>query len=474
MRQTKFERRELLTTGAAALVSLTADRLPIRFTAAEPQRKRFVHRAYLGWITDLATRADTQAHWPSMRLDEELLRDYQQSFALMRRLGFNALSVWGLYVSRFWPVDIKSAVSPARGAMVEKLIAAAHRAGLRVYSGLGVYSWGFEEIIRAHPQVSRGNPRAMCASEPEAWRWMQRVIDFVFARFPIDGVSLQSADQGRCSCAQCRVCSNAEYHALLNVRTSEYIRSRWPQKTIAINSWGMDFDNPATLPALVQMSRSVDYLIDTHDTSRRRDPQYRRKIIGALACDFGTLGGPQVEPPQHWPRDRWFLPTARRVGEHLTQLAEEGGRACEYYFHLLANPGDELSFWLAGKTLNDPATAWQKHLQDAIEELYGVTKVAARDALMEIFLEAEESWFRHLPGESCGTISMEPLVSNKPGKPVYLTEKLTLEQRAAYAKDLAAIEREAESLRAAIPRKDKMQMVIRCLKNARQDATAAR
>lgn len=471
MIQAKLTRRAVLTAGTAALVSLTAAPLPLsRVAAAEPGRKSFRHRVYLGWITDLATRADTRADWPSMRLDEDLLRNYRESFALMRRLGFNAMSVWGLYVSRCWPVEISSAISPARGALVEKLIDAAHREGIRVCSGLGVYSWGFDEIIRARPQLSRGNPRAMCASEPAAWRWMQRVIDFVFTRFPIDGVSLQSADQGRCLCAQCRAYSNAEYHALLNVRTSEYIRSRWPNKTVAVNSWGMDFDNPATLPALVQMSRHVDYLIDTHNTSSRRDPQYRRKIITSLACDFGTLGGPQVEPPQHWPRDRWFLPTLRRVGEHLTQLADEGGRACEYFFHILANPGDELSFWLAGKTLSDPVTTWDKHLQTSVEELYDVTTATARDALTELFLKAEEAYFRHQPAELCGTISLEPLVNDRPGKPIYLMEKLTAAQRAAYAKDLAAIERQASALLAAIPRRDKMQMVLRCLKNAQKDA----
>jgi hypothetical protein len=470
-------RRTWIKTGAQGLTSLAINPLasfPIPgFNRSEESAKgptaSFKHRGYLGWITDLATQADPDAAWPSMRLDPQLLEDYRQTFDVMRGLGMNEIVVWGFYVSRSWPVDIKTAVTPERGAMVEQLIADAHRHNLRVYSGLGVYSWGFDEIIRAHPKLSRGNPQAMCGSEPEAWAWMQKVIDFVFERFDIDGVSMQSADQGRCRCKQCSVYSDAEYHALLNVRASEYIRNRWPKKTIGVNSWGMRFEQSETLPSLVKMSRTIDYLIDVHDTSRRQDPGYRKRLIDSLACDFGTLGGPQVEPPQHWMRDRWFLPTLRRDGEHIRQLSVDGGRACEYFFHILANPGDEISFWVAGKTLSDPAIPWEKHLQDSIEPLYGVSATQTRDALAEFFLDAEKAYFKYLPPRVCGTISMEPLVSDRPGPPIYLSERLTSEQRAAYARELTVLKPRAERLVADVPRKDKMTKIIRSIESVLKD-----
>jgi len=445
-------------------------------TDAKPKSvaAKFNHRGYLGWLTDLASDPDRSAAWPSMRLDAQLLKDYQESFATMQRLGFNEISVWGLYVSRAWPVDISSSVTRERGALVEKLIDAAHRHGVRVYSGLGVYSWGFDDIIRAHPKLSRGNANAMCASEGESWRWMQQVVDFVFHRFEIDGVSLQSADQGRCRCDQCKAFSDAEYHALLNVRVSEYIRSRWPRKTIGVNSWGMKFEEPETLPSLKTISEKVDYLIDVHDTSRKLDLGYRKKIIDSLSCDFGTLGGPQVEPPQHWERDRWFLPTLKNVAVHLQELAAEGGRACEYFFHILANPADELSFWLAGKVLSDPTQSWEKHLEDSVEEIYQTRKKATRDALAQIFLDAEEAYFRHLPRMS-GTISMEPLVSDKPGPPIYLTKRLSAEQRAVYASELTGIKARAEKLLTEMPQsvKAKLELVIRCMSNVLKDAGSA-
>jgi hypothetical protein len=38
------------------------------------------------------------------------------------------------------------------------------------------------------------------------------------------------------------------------------------------------------------------------------------------------------------------------------ELYAEGGRACEYFFHVLKNPGDEVSFHMAGKVLDEPMT----------------------------------------------------------------------------------------------------------------------
>jgi hypothetical protein len=467
-----IDRRTLLETGALAAGSLVSGALTTVCQSAKAQNTgpppRFAHRGYLGWITDLATDAGAHAAWPSMRLDEKLLNDYRETFELMKELGFNEISVWGLYVSRAWPVDIGSAVSPSRGLLVEKLIASAQGHGIRVYSGLGIYSWGFEEIIRAYPKLTRGNPQAMCASEPESWEWMRKVVDFVFERFEIDGVSMQSADQGRCRCDQCRAFTDAEYHALLNIRVADYIRSRWPKKTVAVNSWGMKFEQPVALPSLVKVSQKVDYLIDVHDTSRNLDPSYRRKVIQSLDCAFGTLGGPQVEPPQHWQRDRWFLPTLQRVGTHLHDLAADGGRACEFFFHILANPGDELSFWLAGKTLSDPATAWQKHLEHSVESLYSVSKVSTRDALIRLFLDAEEAYFKHRPEGFCGTISLEPLVSEGPGPPIYL-KSLEPAQRAEYAQELRRLKGEAQKLSNEIREKRRINNVTRCLENTLAD-----
>jgi hypothetical protein len=456
-------RREALKAGALAL--------PL--SAGASGTTGFRHRAYLGWITDLASRPDTHAPWPSMRLDAPLIEDYRHTFALMKRLGYNAIVVWGFYVSRSWPLDIASAVPPERGALVGQLIDAAHEQGIRVYTGLGVYSWGFEEIIRANPRLSRGNPNAMCASQPESWDWMRKVIDFAMTKFPVDGASLQSADQGRCKCDQCRRWTDTEYHTRLDIRVSEYIRVHWPGKTVAVSGWGMRFDDPQSLPALVEMSRRIDYLIDVRDSARQRDPSWRRKLIAKLECGFGTLGGPQVEPPQHFSRDRWFLPTVRRDGEHMSELYSEGGRACEYFFHILENPGDEISLWVAGKTLSAPAVPWREHLAASIEELYGTSRRSATDALGEIFLRAEDAYLRHLPSLRSGTISIEPLVEDHPGPPVYVTKQLNADQRAQYRDEMKSISANLRKLAPDLPEKTRIAKIARCLEHAIGDLSEA-
>jgi hypothetical protein len=433
---------------------------------AASEAPAFRHRAYLGWITDLDSRPDTHAPWPSLRLDAPLLEDYRRTFASMKRLGYNAVVIWGFYVSRSWPLDIPSAVSPVRGALVSRLIDAAHEQGVRVYTGLGVFSWGFDEIIRANPRLSRGNPSAMCASQPESWDWMRKVIDFAMTRFPVDGVSLQSADQGRCNCDQCRHWTDTAYHTRLDIGVSEYIREHWPGRTVAVSGWGMRLDDPASLPALVDLSRHIDYLIDVRDSARQRDPSWRRKLTAELACSFGTLGGPQVEPPQHLPRDRWFLPTIRRDSEHLSELYAEGGRACEYFFHIQENPGDEISFWMAGKTLSQPTAPWKEHLTASIEELYGTSRQSLTEALAGIFLRAEDAYLQYLPSLRSGTISIEPLVEDHPGPPVYITKQLTAAERTKYRDSLKSVRTDLEKLAPHIPEKNRVRRISRCLNQA--------
>jgi len=93
-----IDRRSLLKTTTVATGSLMSGRfLPLAKSLWENTKStslaRFDHRGYLGWITDLATDADSHAAWPSMRLDGRLLSDYRQTFRLMKEAGFNEISV---------------------------------------------------------------------------------------------------------------------------------------------------------------------------------------------------------------------------------------------------------------------------------------------------------------------------------------------------------------------------------------------
>jgi hypothetical protein len=180
-----------------------------------------------------------------------------------------------------------------------------------------------------------------------------------------------------------------------------------------------------------------------------------------------------VEPPQHLARNRWFLPTVRRDSEHLAGLYAEGGRACEYFFHIVANPGDEISFWMAGKMLTNPEVSWRAHLAASIEELYHTSRRTTTDALAEIFIRAEDAYLRYLPSLRSGTISIEPLVEDHPGPPVYLTKQLTAEQKIQYRNDLKSISVDLKKLSQDIPDKSRVQKISQCLTNAISDVETA-
>jgi hypothetical protein len=86
-----------------------------------------------------------------------------------------------------------------------------------------------------------------------------------------------------------------------------------------------------------------------------------------------------------------------------------------------------------------------------------------------VFLDAEEAYLRYLPPDYCGTISLEPLVSDRPGPPVYLTGRLSESQRSAYAEQLNAIRSDLEKLTPAVPRQDNVSMILRCIDGCLKD-----
>ncbi|MDZ4820082.1 MAG: hypothetical protein SGJ20_14035 [Planctomycetota bacterium] len=478
-----LSRRQLLSSAALATATVASNiaQAPFSFAsdetaktekknAAPDQPNAFRHRSYLGWITDLASRGEPTTAWPSMRLDEELLADYAESFAAMKALGYNEIAIWGLYVTHAWPLKLADAVTPERGKLVERLIDLAHAQNIKVVSGLGIYSWGYEAIIRDNPALApdKKHPLAMCGSDPNAWDWVQRVIDFAFTRFPIDGVSMQSADAGRCRCPKCSQHTPVEYDALVNIRAAEHIRSRWPGKIVGVSSWGMNFSDPAAAEPLVRLSKPLDYLIDVNNTSGIRGREARKQLISSLKCDFGTLGGPQVEPPQHWARDRWFLPTLKRTADHLSKLAADGGRACEYYYHIRANPGDAASMAMAGRLLTNPTGDWKSQAAEAVQSVYHLPTDTQQAEMLQIVLDAEEAYFKQL-GPFCGTMSLEPLVGDKVGPPIYLKDRLTTTARREYAADLKQLSARVEKLRAGNKENKLLALTAKCLENVQGD-----
>ena len=153
--------------------------------------------------------------------------------------------------------------------------------------------------------------------------------------------------------------------------------------------------------------------------------------------------------------------------------AGDGGRACEYFFHILNNPGDEISFWVAGKALSDSETDWHKHLSSSVEELYGTTNRSAVEGLSDIFTRAEDAYLRHLPSFRSGTISIEPLDEDHAGPPVYITKRLATAQRRQYGDELKSIALDLRKLSPNVPEKKRMQNISRCVENVIADLSNA-
>ncbi len=78
---------------------------------------------------------------------------------------------------------------------------------------------------------------------------------------------------------------------------------------------------------------------------------------------------------------------------------------------------------------------------------------------------------RYLPQDHCGTISLEPLVSNRAGPPIYLTERLSQSQREAYGQRLESIKGDLRKLAPAVARKDKIMRILRCVEGCQKTMT---
>ena len=362
--------------------------------------KGFEHRALVGWISEFSSRP-LHEPWPVIKLDDEMMSDFYEIFDLCKQAGFDKMVIWGLFVSRRWPVPLAQAVDAQRRRRIQELLDAAHERGIQILSGLGVYSWGFEEIIEKFPQVSKGSPRVMCASVPESEKWMQQVVDFVLSDFDLDGVQMQSADQNRCQCSECQKLGEVEYHAMLNDNTAQYIRSKWRDKIITVNNWGLSFANPDDMPNLQRMTKAVDILIDYNNSAH----SYRKQLIGNLDCAYGTLAGVSVGPPQRWERTKWLLPTTTTNVPYLRTLHDDGGRAVEQFTVALSNPGGEVTLRFSGKLLSDVNRSPDAILREAIEECFEPKDSATTDGLMEVFQRAENGFFSN-SGRNYGSVGL--------------------------------------------------------------------
>jgi hypothetical protein len=431
---------------------------------------RFTFPVTDGWLRDLASEPTPHDRWPCIRWDEQLLADQIRFLDVQAQLGITYNLAWGLFVDRSWPVPLENVINAERESKLKAFVDAAHERGLKVLSGVGIYSWGFDEVIARVPGVSPGHAHAMCPFSEQAWDWQRRVLDFLMEeRWGLDGVSMQSADQGRCDCERCQKLSPAEHHAMILIRSAEHVRAGRPDWVIGQASWGLRVDEPEEFDHLRRISRVVDYMVEVRERSAAVGR--RREIAQDLDCAFGSVGGVFVEPPQHWERLRWFVPCGLGSARALARLHAEGGRACEYFYRPFANPVEEVSWRTGALILSQPGTAPEAALQEAIEAVYGVTGSAAV-SLTEWFARGEAAYFSRATFEvGSGSLSLEPLVWKEnptaSGPAVYLRDRLSADARGDYGRQLEQLKRELEQME--IANREAVRKTLACIDGTLRD-----
>jgi hypothetical protein len=430
----------------------------------------FDYRVTCGWLRDLASEPAPHDPWPCIRWDDQLLADQIRFLDAQAELGVTCNVVWGLFVDRAWPVPLENVIDAARAEKLQAFVAAAHERGLKVLSGVGIYSWGFDEVIEKVPGVSAGHRHAMCAFSEAAWDWQRQVLDFLMEpRWGLDGISMQSADQGRCDCPNCSRLSPAEHHARILVRSAAHVRANRSDWVIGQASWGLRVDEPGEFEHLQQISRAVDYMVEVRELSAVSGR--RAEIVRSLECAFGSVGGVFVEPPQHWDRLRWFVPCGLGSAKALAKLWVDGGRACEFFYRPFANPVEEVSWRTGARILSAPLTAPEAALGEAVEAVYGVMG-RAREALAGWFARGEEAYFSRSTFEvGSGSLSLEPLIWSEnpaaPGPPIYLRDRMPAAARVEYARELERLTSELAAME--VPNHQAVDRTLACIAGTLRD-----
>jgi hypothetical protein len=159
----------------------------------------------------------------------------------------------------------------------------------------------------------------------------------------------------------------------------------------------------------------------------------------------------------------------------VKELHADSGRAMEVFFHITANPGDEVSVRHTAALLRDPARSSGDVLREVLQALYGPHDEAALDDLARLFRRADAAYFdraHDLPASA--TISMEPLVSDHAGPPVYLTRHLDRAGLDAYEREIAALLGACPTLATRVARPEKIETIGACLQGVLADVARAR
>jgi len=461
-------RREFLkgaTLGAAGILA-SHNRSPALAETSPPasdhQRSAYKYRIAFGaWINDMRWEPLPLDNWPAPQFDDEAVESIIKTMDVQSRAGFNMLDVWGLFATYGWPTDIVSALDEGRRRRIHRLLDAAKQRGIKIMLGLGTYSWGYDKIIEADPAVRGKNPdgkphaHAMCDANPKAFDYVKRIIDFVLGEFDFGGVHLESCDLGCCHCPQCAGRDGVVgYNVRINTKTADYIRQRWPDKTIYVITinWipaGKHF-NAEEKARVIELSRHVDCVFDQGHCGSQVNEAERREFISKMHCAYGTSGKLWLYPNARWDRSSFFMPYTQRAGQAIREQYQEGVRGCMYYQGPVNNPGTEANIAVGGRILSDTRRDPADVLAEVIDLYYKPSDAPTRQAIVDIFRRAEDGYFSEWKEEPFRKTRGTPipgefmldhhLFGTFPGPATYLAEPyLDAKGRKAYRTVLTSI-----------------------------------
>jgi len=430
-----------------------------------PERAYKYRIAFGAWINDMRNDPLPLQNWPAPQLDEETMDSLIQALDVQSQAGFNFLDAFGLFATYGYPPDIESAFAePDRRRKVNRLIEAAKERGMKLMFGMGLLTWGYDQIIAHDPEVrgsdAEGNPsaHAMCGAKEKAWGYVEKILDCALSEFDFGGVHLESADLGWCGCPECAgKYGVVGYNVRLNVRAADYIKSQWPDKivtSIPINwlaaAGGRWHFNEEEKESLIELSRHIDCFMDQgwHGTMVAEDE--RKEFTQKLHCDYGTSGGLWLYPDVRWDRSSYFLPYCQRTAQAIQQHYADGARGCMFYQGPMSNPGTEVNVAVGGRILSDTTREAEEVLAEVIERYYQPKSDEAHRKLVELFLRAEDIYFGQWDAQRFAEIYKCPppgefklndvLFGVSPGAALYLMEPyLDAAGRQAYKQGLKSI-----------------------------------
>ncbi len=414
--------------------------------------------AFGAWINDMRNEPLPLQNWPAPQFDAETLEGLVQSLNVQAEAGFKFLDVWGLFATYGYPPDIKSAFQDeGRVQMVRRLLQEAAARDMQVMFGMGLLSWGYDQILEANPGVrgidAEGKPHAhaLCGSKEESWTCVEKILDCTLNDFAFGGVHLESCDLGCCMCPECAgKDGQVGYNARMNSRAAQYIKGRWPHLTVTAipSNWITANAGPFTPEEeehVVTMSAHIDCFMDQGWRGTYVAPERRKAFIARLECAYGTSGGVWMYHGARRNRLSYFMPYPQRAGAAIKAHYEDGARGSMIYQGPTMNPAVEVNTAVAGRLLQNPQRDVRGALEEVIELYYRPRSVEVRRGVAEVFCLAEDAFFDswseelktdpHRPGE----FYLERLFAEAPQRTLYLEQCLTPQGRDAYRKGLITV-----------------------------------